>query len=557
MAIDRTASQIITTLDERVRARIPLMAVVTHEEQRFLRIVQALKRYVDPITGGRRHQDKVLYVWSRTRGMRKVDPDGNTVMEYQDTSDPMGALEFIEKLGSHDGPADETARGLFVLCDFAQYLEPYAGQQEHVPIRALRELAWAIQARHINVFVVGAVFPDILDLEKEVHTIDLPLPNDDELAALLDRALEEFADTFPGKERVSGDRATYEKLVGAMVGLTENEAEAALNIAFIRNGCMDAQAIPVVLEQKREAIRRSGSLEFVEPQPLQNFGGYERIIELVKGAAATFMPEAKAFGIEPHKGFLLLGPPGCGKSYLMQIISGVTSRALLRMSLAAVMGEGGGIVGQSWASARRALQLADALQPVLGIDEYEKGAGGVESSGRSDAGETARAMGYLLTWQAEQQGTMVVATANDVRQLRPEQIREGRFGAKIWVGLPEHEDRKKIFGVHLQKRGRAPGQFSLDKLAEMSERFSGAEIEQAVKNALLYAFMDGGGERGLSPADLERGIKDITPTGLVNKKEIDDLERWAEEKLGAVSASSKELSLTGQRPGSIAAIEVA
>ena len=110
---------------------------------------------------------------------------------------------------------------------------------------------------------------------------------------------------------------------------------------------------------------------------------------------------------------------------------------------------------------------------------------GLQSSARSDAGETARTIGALLNWMAEQQEVFVFATANDVRQLAPEQIRQGRFSQVVFVDLPTPEDRADIFRVHLSKRGRDPEAFDLEELAQAAEGFSGAEVEAAVKGALL------------------------------------------------------------------------
>ncbi len=85
----------------------------------------------------------------------------------------------------------------------------------------------------------------------------------------------------------------------------------------------------------------------------------------------------------------------------------------------------------------------------------------------------------------------MVATANDVRQLAPEQIRQGRFSRVVFVDLPNDADRADIFRVHVAKRGRDPQQFNLEELAAVAKGFSGAEIEAAVKAGLLDAFRDG------------------------------------------------------------------
>src|SRR5204863_4222192 len=104
----------------------------------------------------------------------------------------------------------------------------------------------------------------------------------------------------------------------------------------------------------------------------------------------------------------------------------------------------------------------------------------MQSSARTDGGATSRVVGSLLSWLAEPHpGVFVIATANDVRELAPEQIREGRF-TPIFVDLPSPEDRAEIFAVHLRKRQRDPSEFDLLLLSDCAADFSGAEIEAAV-----------------------------------------------------------------------------
>jgi SpoVK/Ycf46/Vps4 family AAA+-type ATPase len=207
------------------------------------------------------------------------------------------------------------------------------------------------------------------------------------------------------------------------------------------------------------------------------------------------------------------------------------------------MGEGGGVIGAAATSIRRALAIATTLKGVLGVSEFEKGVGGLQSSARSDAGETARTIGYLLNWMAEQQDVFVFATANDVRQLAPEQIRQGRFSQVVFVDLPTPEDRADIFRVHLAKRARDPAGFDLEELTDASNGFSGAEIEAAVKGSLLDAFRDGA--RELTTADVAARARAIRPTSEVKREEIEELRRWAREHL-AVDAVRGETA-TGER----------
>jgi SpoVK/Ycf46/Vps4 family AAA+-type ATPase len=213
------------------------------------------------------------------------------------------------------------------------------------------------------------------------------------------------------------------------------------------------------------------------------------------------------------------------------------------------MGEGGGLLGSAELSIKRALQIATTTKCVLNISEYEKAVGGMRSSASTDGGATSRVVGSLLNWLADPHpGVFVIATANDVRELAPEQIREGRF-TPVFVDLPTAEDRQAIFAVHLEKRRRNPAEFDLETLAAQSDGYSGAEIESAVKGALLEAFEDG--QRPVRTDDIVRALGGIRPLAQVKPAEIEDLRRWAREalavdanrgpSLGAADARSLEL----------------
>jgi len=446
-----------------------------------------------------------------------------------DTDDPFAALDFIAQADS----------GLFVLADYGPYLAPF-GQQEPQLVRRLRELAWTIKTRPVTVLFVDPAFPELPALEKEVKRVDLPLPDEDEVQALLDLQLERLADN-PDVALDLGVRAK-EQLVQALLGLTESEIENALAKAVIAYRGLSALVLPLILDEKRSVIRQSGALTYTHPEPADHLGGYPHLRQLLQEAAVTFTPAAKAYGVEPMKGLLLVGLPGTGKDLTKKIASSILGRPLLDLDMAAVMGEGGGVIGSAAISIKRALSIATTLKGILGIGEYEKAVGGMQSSARTDGGETARTIAHLLNWLQEQQEVFVVATANDVRQLAPEQLRQGRFNQLVFVDLPGVGDRVDIFRVHLAKRGRDPQQFDLDQMAQAAEGFSGAEIEGAVKGALLDAFMDGA--RDVSTADILRRVRSTRPTSEVKREEMEDLRRWARDHLavdaGRVQPSADE-----------------
>ena len=508
---------LVVELDILIRARYPLIAVNTFEEGRFLRVMTAVSQL-------ERHRAKGLFVWSRVAGLRQIDGPGLGFGEriIPDTTDPAAVLDHIAS----------AERGLYVLCDYGSYLMPF-GQEEPRLVRQLRELAWTIKTRPITVLLIEPRFPEVVTLEKEVKRIDLPLPGEREVRALLDVELGRLADY--SNVQLAVDETFREQLVQALLGLTESEIENAIAKAAITHRGIGPDSLPLILDEKRSVIRRSGALSYSHPEPSDHLGGYAHLRRLLHEAAVTFTPAAREFGVAPMKGLLLVGLPGTGKDLTKKIAASILGRPLLDLDFGAVMGEGGGVIGSAAMSIKRALSIATTVQGILGISEFEKAVGGLSSSARTDGGETARTIASLLNWMAEQQEVFVIATANDVRQLAPEQLRQGRFSQVVFMDLPTEEDRSEIFRVHLSKRGRAPESFDLEQLAASSDGFSGAEIEAAVSHSLLDAFMDGA--RELTTSDVLRRVGAIRPTADVKREEIEELRRWAREHL-AIDAVS-------------------
>ncbi len=167
------------------------------------------------------------------------------------------------------------------------------------------------------------------------------------------------------------------------------------------------------------------------------------------------------------------------------------------------------------------------MRGILGLSEYEKATAGLGSSDKTDGGTTARMVATLLNWMQEQEQVFVVATANDVRGLPPEQLRQGRFGQVLFMDVPRAADRQSIFAVHLARIRRDPTAYDLAALAGATEGFSGAEIEGVVRAALGDAFRDGA--RALTTADLLARARRLTPVSVLKREEVESLRAWARE----------------------------
>ena len=139
-----------------------------------------------------------------------------------------------------------------------------------------------------------------------------------------------------------------------------------------------------------------------------------------------------------------------------------------------------------------------------------------------------RILGNLLTWMAERRSPVfIVATANVIEHLPPELIRKGRLDEIFFVDLPDAATRAEIFAIHLRKRDFRPVDFDLAELADQTEGFSGAEIEQAVVAATYLARED---KVELDTSHIRTEIGQTRPLSQVMAEHIARLRHWAQER---------------------------
>ena len=200
----------------------------------------------------------------------------------------------------------------------------------------------------------------------------------------------------------------------------------------------------------------------------------------------------------------------------------------------------GSLVGESEERTRKALQLAETVAPcIVWIDEMEKAL----ASGGLDGGVSTRVFGTILTWMQEKTAPcFVVATANNISQLPPELLRKGRFDEIFFLDLPTLEERQEIFSVHLRKRKRLTEDFGTTVLARASEGYVGAEIEQAIIDAMYVGFNQ---KREFTTDDILAALKRQVPLSISQKETIEALRSWLREGR-AQSASFEEIGQAEQ-----------
>jgi SpoVK/Ycf46/Vps4 family AAA+-type ATPase len=488
-----------TELEHLVKARYPIIYVNSGEEERVEHGILAIQANLNARSS---HPRKLLF-WSITEGFTGDE-------EFSDLRDPIKALDFAIRY-------EEGA--IFVLRDFHPYLK------DPVVVRRLRDCHRAFKEsdRPKNVLVLSPTLRVPAEVEAEVAVVDFALPSRAELAGLINQ----FADAY----QLDHDADTRERFTEATLGLTYDEASYVLAKSLVRHRDFD---IGTILSEKKAIIRKSGLLEFYESdEKFGEVGGLMVLKEWLGKRQGAFSQKARDFGLPVPKGILLIGIPGCGKSLTAKAVGALWQMPLLRLDVGKVFS---GLVGSSEENIRKVISTAEAVAPaILWLDELEKGFSGVQSSGQSDAGTTARVFGSFITWlQEKSSAVFVIATANDVSMMPPELLRKGRFDEIFFVDMPSEDERKDIFRIHLNKKKRDPEAFSLDldELARSAKGFSGAEIEQAVVGALYDAYFEGD---DLTTARLLRSCDEVIPLSLTMKERIDDLRDWAASRARSAS----------------------
>lgn len=477
-----------------IRAKYPILYVVSWEERR---VEEALQKICSGL-------NRTVHTWSVTQGMRP--PVSRPGMATR-TSGLPGELEALAQV--HEAPEYT----VFLLRDFHPYMKDYR------VVRLLRDLALRLRGRTQTLILTGPTLNLPSDLEKDVTVIDFPLPDVDEISACLEKVISAVKDNVNIDPKL--EPLERELLVKSAQGLTLDEIESTFARSLVERKKFDVE---VVLEEKKQIIRKSGTLEYYAPEAhLKDVGGLELLKDWLEKRQTSFTDKARDFGIPAPKGILLLGVQGCGKSLTAKAVAAHWNLPLLKLDVGRIFGS---LVGQSEENIRKAIKTAESVAPcILWADELEKGFAGVSGGNVSDSGTTARVFATFLTWMSEKTSSVfLIATANDVSALPPEMLRKGRFDEIFFVDLPDKDERAEIFRIHLAKRKRDPGKFKLGPLAEATAGFSGAEIEQVVVGALHSAFHV---EKEVTQKDLLTEAKSVVPLSVMMSEEIGDLREWA------------------------------
>ena len=495
------STSFLSEIETLIRARYPILYVVSSEELRALELVVEVAK----------KRQKKVFEWTCSTGLV---PAGTSIQSQKQrnaaTKDPLAALDMV---------IEQVEPALFVFKD----LHPFLTKSNYAVTRKLKDIALHLKNSFKTILLVSPVLEIPTELEKEITVLNHPLPSREDLSDLLDRIT---ADVTQFKHvKVDLEDGGRERLLQAALGLTLGEAENVFAKILVKEERLSGDAVSEVFAEKQQIIRKSGLLEyFATEERFEHVGGLTVLKDWLNKRAAAFTDEARAFGLPAPRGMLLLGVQGCGKSLCAKAVSNLWQLPLLRFDMGRMFGS---FVGSSEENVRRAIAVAESVAPaILWVDEIDKAFSGAQGPGISDGGTTARVFGTFLTWLSEKTAPVfVVATANDISQLPPELLRKGRLDEIFFVDLPGNAEREEILRIHLVKRGRAAADFDLSGLAAASGDFSGAEIEEAINSALYDAFH---ARVPLSTQHVLAAIHQTVPLAKTMDEHIRRLRNWAE-----------------------------
>lgn len=366
---------------------------------------------------------------------------------------------------------------------------------------------------------------------------DAPTPSHGELKHSVQRIVNATSRNFAVNIEITDAEFAQVAAMGAGMTLFEFETYASLAVveaATAKDELTAHDLLEGIAKGKTEVVKQSDILELFHTEDMADVGGMHRLKDWISDRADTFSDEAREFGVEPPKGVAIVGVPGTGKSLIAKAIASTLEVPLIRLDFGRVFSK---FIGDSESRMRSSLKMLESMgRVVLFVDEIDKGLGGIGGGG--DSGTSSRVLGAFLTWMQENKtGIFVILTANKIDGLPPELFRKGRMDAIFSVGLPNGAEREEVLGVHLRKRGRSLDDYSDDEVRAFltySDGFTPAEIEAAVKDALIMAYNDPEAD-SLTMPHIIRALGDTVPMSKSHAAQINKILEWAADNATAVN----------------------
>jgi len=340
----------------------------------------------------------------------------------------------------------------------------------------------------------------------QIHTRRMPLDSDVNL--------DELADITHG-------------FVGADLAALCREAAMNALRRFLPQIDLEKEVIPAEVLEKIKVNREdfANAMKVVQPSALRevvleipnvrwdDIGGLESIKQELKEAVEwplKYPDVFKRLGIRPPRGILLYGPPGTGKTLLAKAVATESEANFISVKGPEVLSKW---VGESEKAVREIFRKARETAPcIIFFDELDSIA--PRRGLHPDAGVTDRIVNQLLTEMDGLQtlkGVVVIGATNRPDILDPALLRPGRFDRLLYVPPPDLEARYQIFKIHTREMP-LDDTVDLRKLAEMTEGYTGADIEAVCREAAMVAARENINIDKVSMRHFEAALQKIKPS---------------------------------------------
>ncbi len=508
-----------------IEARYPILWLVSFEERRVEKIIDNMCESMDT------H----LWTWSVSKGLVGGD---------KKKKENIGREKILVSIEERILKSDDV-NNLFLLKDIAGYFH------SHEFLRRFRDIPATIEeSRALNtVCILSPTLGDIPpELEEDIVVFELSLPDYEEIEELV---VSTYGHLIPQNWHASTRSVLYKSLQGLSLDNIRRVVRKAISL---NDGVLNEDCIQAIQDEKQQIIKKKKILDYYpHKEIMENIGGLDEIKKWFIEREHVFRlsrEKIDSFGLEVPKGLLLIGVPGSGKSLCCKALAGIWNLPLLRMDVGRLFGS---TVGESEKNIRGCIQLAEAVSPcILWIDEIDKAFGGVTGY-QGDSGTQLRVFGTFITWlQEKEKPVFVIATANDPKNLPPELWRKGRYDEVFFVDLPSNEEREEITRIHLERRGQSVANLNLQELVQNTQGYTGAEIEQGIKDAIVTTFNNIHSGKNtdeeaeiiseLTSLDLTQEtvlntLRAITPLSVLKKEEIEELREWSLQRARPASKS--------------------
>lgn len=283
------------------------------------------------------------------------------------------------------------------------------------------------------------------------------------------------------------DTSSLNQLVQATAGLNLHQIETILLESYTTT---HEFSIEKIKELKSDVIKQTDTLEIVEPDPegFKMIGGYEAVKKFVRNTVIRALndPErARKLLSQIPRGIVLFGPPGTGKTIFAKALAREVHMPFINFKTENLYSR---FLGESGHNFSKAINLVEQMSPaIVFIDEIDKFGKrrGETSDGASE--ETRRVLNQVLEWLGNRERkSIIVGTTNRPDDL-DEAFRVGRIDYWIPFLYPNKTARLQILKIHL--KGACVSDAVANLIAEKTDGYSGAELEEIVKRGFRNAFI--------------------------------------------------------------------